>query len=94
MSADAAPGTRPAFTFAPRVTAVCVEPPRALRVTFETGAVRRVDLAFALDKPVFLPLADAAEMARVEVVDGGRGIAWASGADLSAETLYHRGQDE
>lgn len=59
-----------------------VHPPHGLRVVFDDGEVREVDLANQLDGPVFEPLRDPAEFARVRVdVETGT-VTWPTGADL------------
>lgn len=77
---------------APRVTRVEALAGYALRVTFATGDVRRVECRPFLDKGVFRCLMDDAEFRRVEPINGGGGIRWASGADLSRDTLYLVGE--
>lgn len=74
---------------APRVTEVEPLTGYALRVTFATGEVRRVDCRPFLDKGVFQRLKD--EFRRVRPVNNGGGIGWASGADLSRDTVYVTG---
>ena len=64
----------------------------ALRVTFATGEVRRVDCRPFLDKGVFRCLRDGSEFRRVQPVNGGGGVGWASGADLSRDTVYAVGE--
>ena len=88
-----------AVPMSPRVTAVePIEDDVAagrymLRVTFETGEVKRFDCTGYLDKGVFRALKDRSAFRRVEPVHGGGGIGWASGADLSRDTLYAKGQN-
>lgn len=73
---------------APRVTGVEPLTGYALRVTFATGEVRHVDCRPFLDKGVFQRLKDEDEFRRVNPINNGGGIGWASGADLSRDTLY------
>ena len=77
---------------APRVTEVEPLAGYALRVTFATGEVRRVDCRRFLDKGVFQRLKDEDEFRRVEPINNGGGIGWSSGADLSRDTLYVTGE--
>lgn len=77
---------------APRVTAVEPLPEYVLRVTFATGEVRRVDCRPFLDKGIFQRLKDVAEFCRIEPINNGGGVGWASGADLSRDTLYATGE--
>jgi hypothetical protein len=74
------------------VTAVEVLHDRVLRLTFETGEVRDVDVAPLLWGAAFAPLRDDAEFRRVQVDPEARTIVWPNGADLSATTLYQLGQ--
>ena len=77
---------------APRITHVDALDGHTLRLTFATGEVRRVDCRPFLDKGVFRCLTDEREFRRVEPINGGGGIGWASGADLSRDTLYAVGE--
>ena len=83
--------TETTLTLAPRITHVEALDVYALQITFATGEVRRVDCRRFLDKGVFRRLLDVDEFARVEPINGGGGIGWASGADLSRTTLYRAG---
>lgn len=74
------------YPLAPRVVAAEAVSSRTVRVTFEDGEVR--DVSPALDRGVFEALREPARFAEVSVVEGGGGIGWASGADLSANRLY------
>ncbi|WP_420454506.1 DUF2442 domain-containing protein [Rubrivirga sp.] len=82
-------GPRP---LAPRVERVEPLAEYALRVTFVTGEVRRVECRPFLEKGVFRRLKDEDEFRRVEPINGGGGIGWASGADLSRDTAYSVGK--
>ena len=78
-------GARP---LGPGVTSVEALDGYTLRVTFETGEIRHFDCRPLLDRGVFRVLADEAEFRRVQPINGGGGVGWASGADLSRDTLY------
>ena len=69
----------------PRVTDVVVVGHYRLRLTFDDGLVRDVDLS-ALRGPVFEPLADPDFFAQV-VVEGGT-VVWPNGADLDPLVLH------
>lgn len=70
------------------VTGVEVLRDRVVRLAFDNGQVRDIDLAPLLWGPAFEALADDETFARVRV-DGDAGtIVWPGGADLSAHTLY------
>lgn len=77
---------------APRVAGVEPLDDYALLVTFVTGEVRKVDCLPFLEKGVFRELKNVCEFSRVEPINGGSGIGWASGADLSRDTVYALGQ--
>ncbi|MGH9091579.1 MAG: DUF2442 domain-containing protein [Acidimicrobiales bacterium] len=70
----------------PRVTDVEVIGPHGLRLTFDDGVVRDVDLSSELWGPMFEPLRDPAYFAQV-VVDHGT-VAWPNGADLDPLVLH------
>jgi Protein of unknown function (DUF2442) len=59
-----------------------------LRVTFDDGQVREVDLADQLFGPVFEPLADPDLFAQVRVDPESGTVAWPTGADLDPIVLY------
>ena len=77
---------------APRVTEVEPLAGYALRVTFVTGEVRRIDCRPLLEKGVFQRLKDEEEFRRVQPINNGGGIGWESGADLSRDTAYATGK--
>ncbi|MEM6326070.1 MAG: DUF2442 domain-containing protein [Bacteroidota bacterium] len=77
---------------APRVLRVEPLSGFALRVTFATGEVRRVECRPFLDKGVFRLLKEVGEFERARPVNGGGGIGWPSGADLSRDTVYAVGK--
>ena len=70
----------------PRVTAVEVLPPYGLRLTFDDGLRRDVDLAGELWGPMFEPLKDPEFFAEV-IVDHGT-VAWPNGVDLDPLVLH------
>lgn len=70
----------------PRVVEAQVLPPYGLRLTFDDGLVRDVDLADDLWGTVFEPLKDPAYFARV-VVDHGT-VVWPNGLDLDPLVLH------
>lgn len=74
------------------VTAVEVLHGRVLRLTFETGEIRDVDVGPLLWGAAFAPLSDDEEFHRVQVDPDAGTIVWPNGADLSATTLYRLGQ--
>ncbi|HEV2369822.1 MAG TPA: DUF2442 domain-containing protein [Acidimicrobiales bacterium] len=71
----------------PRVTDVEVLPPYALRLTFDDGAVRDIDLAGELAGPVFQELTDPAFFARVTLDNGT--VTWPNGLDMDPVVLRY-----
>ena len=76
---------------APRAVSVEAAGSQTVRVSFETGERRVFDLTPLLHRGVFRSLQDVAALRAVTVVEGGGGIEWASGPDLSAGRLYTGG---
>jgi Protein of unknown function (DUF2442) len=70
------------------IVEVEVLPPYGLRVTFDDGEVREVDLSAELDGAVFEPLRDPARFAEVRVDSETGTVAWPTGADLDPIVLY------
>lgn len=64
-----------------------------LRLTFDTGVVKEVDLADELYGEVFLPLRDIELFRQVQVNDDTGTIEWPTGADLAPEYLYQIGRE-
>lgn len=63
-----------------------------LRLSFNDGAVKDVDLAPQLYGEVFEPLQDAAFFRRVAVNPETGTIEWPNGADFAPEFLYETGR--
>ncbi len=80
------------IALAPRILSVLPLDDYALSVAFASGETRRVDCRPFLKKGVFRALNDLSEFRQVEVINGGGGVGWTSGADLSRDTLYHVGE--
>jgi Protein of unknown function (DUF2442) len=70
----------------PKITTVEVLPPYGLRLTFDDGAVREVDLTDELWGPMFEPLKDPAFFAQVTVDHGT--VMWPNGLDLDPVVLH------
>lgn len=70
----------------PEVTEVQVLDHYRLRLSFDDGLVRDVDLSGELWGPIFEPLRDPDYFARVRIQDGS--IAWPNGADLDPVVLH------
>jgi Protein of unknown function (DUF2442) len=62
-----------------------------LRLEFNDGAVKDIDLAGELYGEVFEPLKDPAFFRRVAVNPETRTIEWPNGADFAPEFLHERG---
>lgn len=84
-------GPRP---LAPRVVRVDPLENCVLRVTFATGETRRVDCRPLMDEGVFQVLKEGDAFRHVEPINEGGGVGWASGVDLSRDTLYAMGEAE
>ncbi|HUP71335.1 MAG TPA: DUF2442 domain-containing protein [Acidimicrobiales bacterium] len=70
----------------PRVVGVEVRPPFKLRVAFDDGIVRDVDLVDELWGPMFEPLTDPAFFAKAAVAHGT--VVWPNGLDLDPLVLH------
>ncbi len=62
--------------------------PHSLRVTFDDGTIKVVDVGPLLDGPVFEPLHDPDYFARVSVDPVCGTVVWPNGADFAPEALY------
>lgn len=63
-----------------------------LKLTFEDGSVKFVDLEPYLDGEIFEPLKDINYFKRVHVNPDIDTIVWENGADLSPDFLYEVGE--
>lgn len=71
-----------------RITAVEVTGPSSLRVVFDDGICRDVELRPVLRGALYGPLAEPAEFARV-IIDAECGVlVWPCGADFDPATLH------
>jgi hypothetical protein len=64
-----------------------------LRLTFNNGAVKDVNLREELYGEVFEPLKDQSLFQRVKLNPDTRTIEWPNGADLAPEFLYEVGRE-
>jgi hypothetical protein len=71
-----------------RVGGVTVAGPSAIRVTFDDGVERTVELSGMLRGPLFGPLRDAALFAQVRVDPEVHTVVWPNGADFDPATLH------
>ena len=70
------------------IAAVRATGPASLHLSWSDGTQADVDLASIMDDRAFAALRDAAEFAKVQVGDWGHSLAWPSGVELGAETLW------
>lgn len=71
------------------IISVTVLEPYCARLVFDDGLVKTVDLRSLLYGPVFEPLLDPVEFAKVQVDPVLGTIVWPNGADFSPEFLYN-----
>lgn len=70
------------------VTQVAVQSPGVLRVTWDDGMTRNVDVSPMFSRHPVLAMLNIPEVFRdVSVVPGGGGVEWVNGADFSARSL-------
>ena len=74
--------------YIPEVTSVEVIGTYKLRLGFDDGLIRDVDLTDELWGEVFEPLKDPEYFAKVTIDPVGGTIVWPNGADLSPEFLH------
>ncbi len=72
----------------PCVVSVAVRGPFSVLLEFDDGVVKQVDLRPLLNGPVFEPLHDPAEFAKVRVDHEAGTIVWPNQADIAPEMLY------
>jgi len=72
----------------PCVVAVELRGPFSVKLTFDDGVSKQVNLRPLLEGPVFEPLLDPAEFAKVRIDEEAGTIVWPNEADLAPETLY------
>jgi hypothetical protein len=70
------------------ITAVRTIGPASLHLSWSDGTAADVDLSAMLGDHAFATLRDPAEFAKVEVGDWGHSLAWPSGPELGADTLW------
>lgn len=72
----------------PQVVAAEVCGPYSVRLTFDDGVTKQVNLRSFLWGPVFVPMLDPAEFAKLWVDHEAGTIVWPNEADFAPETLY------
>lgn len=73
------------------ITAVDIEEGYKLRLTFDDGSVREVDLARHLEGEVFEPLKDLRRFRTARLNPDIDTVVWDNGADMSPDFLYEIG---
>ena len=77
---------------APRIVAVEAQADtHRIAVDFETGVQRWYDVSPLLSRGVFQRIAEPKAFYRVSVVEGGGGVEWEAGPDLSRNSVYYEG---
>lgn len=71
-----------------RIVKAAVIPPYGLRLEFEDGIVREIDLEPILYGEMFGPLRDPAFFARVRLDEEWETVVWPNDADFHPDTLY------
>lgn len=70
------------------IVAVQATGPASLHLVWSDGTQADLDLNATLGDRAFAALRDPAEFAKVEVGDWGHSLAWPSGAEMGADTLW------
>ncbi len=70
-----------------RVEAVQLAGPHEVRLRFNDGTTRQVDLLPVLNGPIFLPLRDTEFFSRVALDPVAGTVVWPNGADFAPEYL-------
>ncbi len=68
--------------------------PHSLRLLFNDGTHKRVDVSSLLDGPIFERLHDPAYFARVVIDPVGGTVVWPNGADFAPEALHELPAEE
>jgi uncharacterized protein DUF2442 len=71
-----------------RIENVRVCGPHSLRVVFNDGVAKRVNLLALLEGPIFEPLRDPTYFGRVLLDPVAGTVVWPNGADLAPEAVY------
>jgi hypothetical protein len=77
-----------------RILEATVCGPHSLRLTFNDGTCKRVNLLPLLDGPIFEPLCDPAYFARVVLDPVAGTVVWPNEADFAPEALYELEAEE
>ncbi|HEX4129823.1 MAG TPA: DUF2442 domain-containing protein [Pirellulales bacterium] len=62
--------------------------PQRLRLRFNDGTLKTVDVKRFLDSPIFLPLRDPEFFAQARLDEVCGTVVWPNGADFAPEALY------
>ena len=77
-----------------RVLEATICGPYSLRLAFNNGTCKRVNLLPLLDGPIFEPLRDPAYFARVVLDPVAGTVVWPNEADFAPEALYELEAEE
>ncbi len=75
------------------VTAVEPFEPYKLRVTFDNGEVKNIDVSGFLNRKIYAPLRDFEFFKRVRVDADLDTVVWENGADICPNVLYELGKE-
>ncbi|NCO94256.1 MAG: hypothetical protein AUJ96_09310 [Armatimonadetes bacterium CG2_30_66_41] len=75
------------------VTDACHLADHTIKVQFEDGLVKLVDLGPHLDGPIFEPLREVAYFKRLKVSPDTDTVVWPNDADFSPDFLYEIGEE-
>ena len=78
-----------------KITGVSVQGAGVLRLTWDDGVVRDLDVSDMLTRHPLLKMLNIPEVFRdVEVINWGGGIGWPNGADFCAQALRMRSDEQ
>lgn len=73
---------------APPIAAIAIRPGHVVRVFFNDGEVRDVDLTPTLDRPLFAPLRDSRTFAKAHIGTVTGGLEWTDDIGLDPDVIY------
>jgi len=73
---------------APPIAAIAVRPDHVVRVFFQDGEVRDVDLTPTLDRAPFSQLRDPGVFAKAHIGDATGGLEWSDEIGLDPDVIY------
>ena len=72
----------------PKILSVIPQDDYILRLTYETGEVKKFDVKPYIQGPWFGELQDVGYFRTVQLLPGGTGIEWSNGQDIAPHELY------